>query len=391
MNDKIESVILISTADWEHPFWTNKQYVAEQLSNLGVKVLYFDSLGLRKPQGGDKRDRSRIFKRVLNFLKGPRKVRENLWVFSPIVIPNHGNALISKLNDILMMNYIYLLSLILNFDRKWFWTYNPLSHSFLRFFKGRVVYHSVDDLTAAPGLPHEKIVREEQKLLKMSSFVFVTSRDLEKKYQPLVPEKLFYFSNVADYNHFSQAKGHLDIPSDLKNIPHPQIGFIGAVSEYKVDIKLIEDIAKNNPDLHWVIIGQVGEGEPGSSVGTMKNYSNIHLLGPRAYVDLPNYLKSFDVVTLPCPINNYTKAMFPMKFFEYLAAGKDIVATDLPALRDFSNLYYRCESIEQFENSILEILEGKSKVDAREREAVAKEYTYEARTKKMLQVIDTRS
>lgn len=30
--------------------------------------------------------------------------------------------------------------------------------------------------------------------------------------------------------------------------------------------------------------------------------------------------------------------MFPMKFFEYLAAGKPIVSVNLPALKDFTHI-----------------------------------------------------
>ena len=43
------SIILISTADWDHPLWTNKQHVACSLADMGFRVLYVESLGMANP------------------------------------------------------------------------------------------------------------------------------------------------------------------------------------------------------------------------------------------------------------------------------------------------------------------------------------------------------
>ena len=53
-----------------------------------------------------------------------------------------------------------------------------------------------------------------------------------------------------------------------------------------------------------------------------------YLLGYRNYKYLPSYCAYFDVAWLPLIHNNYTKSMFPMKFFEYLAAGLPVVSTN---------------------------------------------------------------
>ncbi|HDY8381860.1 TPA: glycosyltransferase family 1 protein, partial [Klebsiella pneumoniae] len=61
MSKDKNDILLLSTADWDNPFWTNKQHVAIELARRGHKVLYIDSLGLRAP-GLNKKDISRIFK-----------------------------------------------------------------------------------------------------------------------------------------------------------------------------------------------------------------------------------------------------------------------------------------------------------------------------------------
>ena len=83
-----ENFIIFSTADWDNPFWTNKQHVSLNLAKRGHKILYIESLGLRAPTL-KAQDLSRILKRIFSFFKGARKVHENIWVYSPLVIPFH--------------------------------------------------------------------------------------------------------------------------------------------------------------------------------------------------------------------------------------------------------------------------------------------------------------
>ena len=157
------------------------------------------------------------------------------------------------------------------------------------------------------------------------------------------PGRTHYSPNVADFEHFSAARQAGPIPSDLEAILRPRIGFIGAVSEYKVDFDLIAAVADARPDWHWVLIGQLGEGQPGTSAAKLRR-PNIHLLGPRPYDALPGYLRGFDVAVLPCPLNAYTRAMSPMKFFEYLAAGRPIVATPVDGIMEYRESFWPAES-----------------------------------------------
>ena len=61
---KNNDFLIISTADWISPIQTNKQYVSREIANLGNRVLYVESLGVRKIQI-KKKDLLRIFKRII--------------------------------------------------------------------------------------------------------------------------------------------------------------------------------------------------------------------------------------------------------------------------------------------------------------------------------------
>ena len=44
-----ENFIIYSTADWDNPFWTNKQHIACRLAKRGNRIFYIESMGLRTP------------------------------------------------------------------------------------------------------------------------------------------------------------------------------------------------------------------------------------------------------------------------------------------------------------------------------------------------------
>jgi glycosyltransferase involved in cell wall biosynthesis len=383
---KTKDIVLLSTADWDNPFWTNKQHVAVQFAKLGHRTFYIDSLGLRRPSASAQ-DMGRIARRLRKAIRVPRQVRENLWVWSPLVLPFQHYALNRQIN-------YHVLNCMLNFwlcslgmKKELLWTYNPLTTDFLKVGSfDKLVYHCVDEVKAQPGMPETTIEKTEKDLVKRSNVVFVTSLKLLETRKKL-NLNTHYFPNVADFDHFSKARDvGTSIPDDLENIPLPRVGFIGAISGYKIDFNLLRYVAEKRPMWSIVLIGKVGEGDPWTNLNIIDELPNIYLLGPRPYSDLPKYLKGFDVAILPNMTNEYTESMFPMKFFEYLAAGKSVVSVDLPALKDFHEVVCLSKTPEEFIKGIEESMRNDdSKLEMRL--AVAEEHTYEKRTKKMLEML----
>jgi glycosyltransferase involved in cell wall biosynthesis len=351
-------VVVFSTADWDHPFWTNKQHVTLGLANEGFRVLYVETIGLRRPTI-QKRDLLRMGRRMLKGVRGLTRVHERIWVYSPLVIPFHENKAVEALNHAILVTYLRLITTLIGFNRPILWTYNPATMELVqRLRRSMLIYHCVDDLSAAPGMPSRKIRSAEETLLNIADLIFATSRALFRRCTESAPGKTHYFPNVADYDHFSTAMDPGPIPQDLASIARPRIGFIGAISSYKVNFDLISAVAEERREWNWVLIGQVGEGQPTTSVDKLKK-KNIHILGQRDYRVLPSYLRGFDVAALPCQRNDYTHSMFPMKFFEYLAAGKPVVATPLDALSDYSHAFYVADSAQEFIEAVDKCLMGR--------------------------------
>ena len=133
--------VILATADWDHPLWTNKQHTALSLIDYGNRVLYIESLGLRSPRASVA-DGRRILRRLQRVLRPPRRVRKNLWVWSPLVVPGGTHGLVLAINRFLVRKGLLIILRQVGFKSPLLWTYNPLSLLYLSIndFQGSI-YH----------------------------------------------------------------------------------------------------------------------------------------------------------------------------------------------------------------------------------------------------------
>ncbi len=383
------NILLLSTADWEHPFWTNKQHVARTLAENGHKVVYVDSLGLRQITTKTK-DRQRVFRRLKGVFLSPRLVRKGLWIISPIVLPGIQKGFFRWLNRFIMSLTLLYAYRRIGFKCNVLWTYSPATTLYLNpsDFE-HSIYHCVDDISVQPNMPTKDLRMIEKETARKVNHIVVTTNNLFKRMQGHC-SNLHIMPNVVEYKHFAN-------PSDsslkkasrlMENLPRPIIGFVGAISNYKVNFDLLLSAVDEHIDYSFVLIGSVGEGESSTNVSELYLRKNIFFLGPQPYKDLPGFMKQFDVGILPSQRNDYTISMFPMKFFEYLATGIPVVAMEIPALLEYRSLVTLCKDAKTFSDGIANAVNSQNNhYDKEKRQALARENTYSNRTKRMLKLL----
>jgi hypothetical protein len=210
---------------------------------------------------------------------------------------------------------------------------------------------------------------EEVKLVGESDIVVVTARELRDRFakqgaiSQLIP-------NGADFESFCDAPAN----SLLKLIPHPIIGFYGAIAEW-IDVDLMQAVARLRPQYSFVMIGPVLL----NGIDGFKNLPNVHLPGEKPYRELPGYLRQFAVCTLPFRMNQLTRSVDPVKVYEYLSQGKPVVSTPLPDLAPISELLYFAEEPEEFARQIDRALAESDDSLPRKRMAFASQNTWGAR------------
>jgi glycosyltransferase involved in cell wall biosynthesis len=172
-------------------------------------------------------------------------------------------------------------------------------------------------------------LKHEPKLMKKADTVVCNSFDFTKRAK-LFNENSFYIGNGFDHELYNDNKTFL-IPEDLKNIPRPIIGYVGALSALRLNVDMIAEIALLKSDWSFVLIGPEDEVFSKSIVHSI---SNVYYLGKKSKEVAPNYVKHFDVCINPQLINDITIGNFPLKVNEYLALGKPVVATTTNPMKD---------------------------------------------------------
>ena len=84
-------------------------------------------------------------------------------------------------------------------------------------------------------------------------------------------------------------------------------------------------------------MGQVDRRECDADLRVPGSPDNVHFLGQKPASAVPDYVAGFDVGLLPYRLNLETRHISPLKLYEYLAAGKPVVSTPIPAALPFSD------------------------------------------------------
>ena len=348
---KKENILCISSIDWDF-IWQGHQEIMSRFAKNGNRVLFIENTGVRPP--GIK-DIPRIKNRIKNWLKGVKGIRkemDNLYVFSPLVLPFPYSRIARWINLHLILPILQRWMKAMDFSNPIIWTFLPtaLTLDLIENLNKKLsIYYCIDDFETS-SLAARKIKPYEARLIKQADLVFVTADTLYKKCA-LNSQKVFKFPFAVSMTKFAEvARKGSEAPEDIRNIKRPIIGFTGGIRKW-VDKNLIKFLAELNQNYSFVFIGPLQE-----DIRELKEINNIHFLGQKDHSDLPAYINSFDVAIIPYLLTDFTKSTFPAKLNEYLAMGKPVVSTDLPEIimfnKQYEDILYVGESKERFDECI---------------------------------------
>ncbi|HEV3046164.1 MAG TPA: glycosyltransferase [Solirubrobacteraceae bacterium] len=350
-------IVCVGFADWDTDLWTNQHHLMARLARAN-RVLFVESLGLRQPQLAG-RDLARIARRLRRGLAPPRAV-DGLHVLSPLVLPFHRSRAVRELNARLLPAQVRRAARALGLRAPILWGYVPQAEMLIEALApSLVVYHCVDDIAAHGRIDTASFRAAEERFAARADLVLASAPALAERMRALAGNVL-YAPNVADTELFSRALAHDEgDPPDpqMQALPSPRIVFTGAIVALKLDFALLAELARLRPSWSFALVGPVGPGEPDADVSVLEAEPNIHLLGARSYRQLPGVLRAADAGLIPYARNELTASIFPMKVYEYLAAGLPVLATPLPALEGVAEVRTAAsapELAEQLERALAE-------------------------------------
>jgi glycosyltransferase involved in cell wall biosynthesis len=187
----------------------------------------------------------------------------------------------------------------------------------------------------------------------------------------------------------AEARFRLGLPPTARIVCHAGHLYPGRGIEETVEA------LRSLPDVLLLLVG----GEP-ADIERIRAFAAGRGMGDRVRLDgivpngkIPLYLRAADVLVMPYTSSTATvRAMSPLKMFEYMAAGRPIVATDFPAvreiLRDGENaLLAAPDRADALARGLTRALEDRSFAESLARRAAqdVKRFTWEERARSILE------
>lgn len=297
------------------------------------RIVYFDLpctlpgflKSLFKPGGG-------------RYRSGIKEVAPNISVVAlpPVLLPSNAfPAWLAKptgaINGWILTRLLNRLLARLGIDAYTLWIYGVWAEVLLGGLAPETtIYDCIDEWAGyfPEGATKENIKRMDRVLFERSDIVFVGSAMLLQTKGHLNP-RTYHVRHAADFANFSRAAwDETPVPEDIARLAKPVIGLAG-VLEKRVDREIIETLAKSHPEWSIALVGPVWSN---LDITALEKLPNIHFLGKKEVTDLPGYIKGFDVCMIPYIIDEFTLNIYPLKLHEYLASGKPVVSTPIPAV-----------------------------------------------------------
>ena len=383
------SAICLSSQDWDEALPTNRQQIMTRTAARGHHVLFVETRGflgkhlMRIVSGPDRRSQ-------LRRLLGTEEVAPRVVVTKALNIAPWGQKyeLARRLNARVTSAVLRRRAARLPAPAL-LWVYDPAAVPVNASATWPIVYDCVDDYAEQTdgARRHALVARADEAVSRAASVVFATTRPLVERLQArnghthLVP-------NVGDYAHFVTASERSAAAPEIAHLQRPIVGFSGNFLAAKVDFDLLQRLAQQRRDWTFLLIGPAQK-ETERRLAELASEPNITWLGPKPYAELPAYVAAFDVGLIPYVSNAYTQSCFPLKLYEYLAAGKPVVATGLPALADIDPEVVLTAGRADDVAAAIEAALSRSSEDARERRmSLAAQNTWESRVEKLLELIE---
>lgn len=387
-------IVVMGIQAWDIEIGSNCKNIAQEMSKRN-RVLYVNQPMDRRSRMTEKgTEKIRQRKEVLKGKRSPlEQIDQNLWVLNPKTLLESVNFLpdgplfdwINRINNKRFASAVLPALQELSFDN--FILFND-SSMFLGLFQKEFlrpavyVYYMRDYLIKNPYWRKHGL-RLEPKIIAKADVV-TNNSVLYTEYGKRFNEHSYMVGQGCEIEAFDDARRTIAVAPDLRDMNKPIIGYVGFLSSRRLSIRILESLARLEPDLTFVFVGPEDEDFRHSELHQM---ANVHFLGSRKPEQLPEYIKGFDVCLNPQEINDATMGNYPRKIDEYLAMGKPVVASATKAMDYFRAYTYLGTTAEDYQVLIRQALSEDSPELKEARRKFAREHTWENNVKLIYEAI----
>src|SRR5688500_4416270 len=274
-----QSIICFGGEDWWYHHPHSKNHLMRRFARAGNKVIFVNSISMGMVSVRHKDFLRRVTRKLKSYAKLARTTDEGITVVSPAVLPFYGTAAARKLNQQMLIAQIGFLARKKKMTAPILWIAIPTAAELIgKMGESLVIYqvsnkydanaedHSVDPQTIR--LLHEHAIEKADIVLYSGRKLMAEARSgLEKSY---------LLEQAVDFDHWSAAT-KLRPAEHIAAIPHPRLGYFGAIEPWLMDQELIKQASIERPDWNWIFIGNLARGTD------LLNLPNVHFIPPVAY------------------------------------------------------------------------------------------------------------
>jgi teichuronic acid biosynthesis glycosyltransferase TuaH len=192
----------------------------------------------------------------------------------------------------------------------------------------RRVFYATDDLAAGAdllGIPEGRLRRQTAAVMASADAIAVVSPTLaaQVRAQGYSPELVPNGCDPQAYASVDELPRAADVP-----LSGPVAGFVGHIND-RIDLSLLEAVADTGTAL--LLVGPRSDSHQTARLDALVARPTVTWVGSRPFAALPAYMRAMDVGLTPYADTAFNRASFPLKTLDYLAAGRRVVATPLPA------------------------------------------------------------
>ncbi|MGB3007194.1 MAG: glycosyltransferase [Chitinophagaceae bacterium] len=380
---KGKDIVIVSIQPWYYELGSNCKNIATQFSKHN-RVLYINSPLTRKTYlSGNKsmgvRQHCEIIKKKTGKIK---KINDNMWEYYPASLLESINwvpftGIFKPLNYINSRRFAKDIKdaiQTMNFKDIILFNDNNIYNGFhLKelLSPAQYIYYCRDFLQGYDFYkPHSQVLEPE--LIKKADLV-VANSTFYTDYCSGFNKNSHYIGQGCNTELFDNDKPRTK-PEDITPFSSPIIGYVGALDSARLDVKIVETIALANPAWNVVLVGPEDDFFEKSE---LHKISNVHFLGRKPLLQLPDYVASFDVCINPQKINPVTHGNYPLKIDEYLAMGKPVVATRTIAMKLFEDFTGLADKPEDYPGLIEKAILENNQESQQKRIAFGRSHTWE--------------
>lgn len=169
-------------------------------------------------------------------------------------------------------------------------------------------------------------VPDEYRSVSCHASTDIADLPLYYKIKDMSNVKMGVVTGGVDNEHFNMTE------SNGKSNEKTRIGFAGTI-DCRIYFAMVQYICEAFPDYEVVFCGDIY----GEYPAWLDGYDNLEYLGAVSYDELPSVIQTFDVAILPF-YGEYQKKV-PNELYQYLACGKQVVASNMLNLPECKAIY----------------------------------------------------